>query len=98
MPTMPSRLAVAGPSLARLRQQVLIAMGWTILLVGVIVMPLPGPFGLPIMLAGGILLLRNSPSARRRFVRARRRAPSWALPLLGRLDAWRQRARLKRRR
>lgn len=62
-------------SFARLRQLTLIGMGWTIIGLGVLIAPLPGPGGLPVMLLGGAILLRNSADARRLFVRMKRRYP-----------------------
>lgn len=62
-------------SLARVRQLALIGAGCTIMLFGLLLAPLPGPGGLPVMLLGGILVLRNSADARRMFVRNKRRYP-----------------------
>lgn len=62
-------------SFGRVRQLVLIAMGWTIIGLGLLLTPLPGPGGLPVALVGGVILLRNSPHARRLFVRMKRRHP-----------------------
>lgn len=60
----------------RVRQTALIAMGWTIIAVGVLIAPLPGPLGLPVVLMGAAILLRNSVDARRGFVRLKRRYPA----------------------
>ncbi|HYH20475.1 MAG TPA: hypothetical protein VD995_17855 [Azospirillum sp.] len=62
-------------SFGRARQFVLIVMGWTIIGLGLLLAPLPGPGGLPVALVGGIILMRNSPGARRLFVRMKRRHP-----------------------
>lgn len=64
-------------SIDRIRQLALIGMGWTIVAAGILIAPLPGPFGLPVALAGVVILLRNSADARRLFVRMRRRKPGW---------------------
>lgn len=79
-------------SLARLRQLVLIGMGWTIIGLGVLIAPLPGPGGLPVVLLGGAILLRNSADARRLFVRMKRRHPRLFHPVE------RIRVKLRRRR
>ena len=42
---------------------------------GVVIAPLPGPGGVPVMAAGLMLVLRNSASAKRGFVRLHRRHP-----------------------
>lgn len=68
-------------SLARLRQGALIGVGCTIILIGALLAPLPGPGGLPVALVGGAILLRNSPAARRLFVRAKRRYPRMLAPV-----------------
>ena len=64
-------------SVGRIRQLALIGMGWTIVAAGILISPLPGPFGLPVALVGVVILLRNSADARRLFVRMRRRKPGW---------------------
>ncbi|HZH25579.1 MAG TPA: PGPGW domain-containing protein [Azospirillaceae bacterium] len=63
-----------------LRQRALVIAGWTIIAAGVLVSPLPGPGGIPVMLVGAMVLLRNSPSARRSYVRWKRRKPAWFAP------------------
>lgn len=68
-------------SLARVRQLALIGMGWTIIGLGALISPLPGPFGLPVAIVGGIILLRNSAGARRLFVRMKRRYPRLFQPV-----------------
>ncbi|HEY0832599.1 MAG TPA: hypothetical protein VGE72_01715 [Azospirillum sp.] len=68
-------------SFGRVRQLVLIAMGWTIIGLGLLLAPLPGPGGLPVLLVGGVILLRNSPNARRLFVRMKRRHPRLFRPV-----------------
>ncbi len=62
-------------SFARVRQLALIGAGCTIMLLGVLIAPLPGPGGRPVLLLGGVLVLRNSADARRLFVRGKRRYP-----------------------
>lgn len=71
----------AALSYDRVRQLALIGMGWTIIALGVLIAPLPGPGGLPVIALGGMLLLRNSADARRMFVRAKRRYPRLFSPL-----------------
>lgn len=69
------------PSFARLRQGLLIGVGCTIILMGLLLAPLPGPGGLPVALVGGAILLRNSAAARRLFVRTKRRYPRLLAPV-----------------
>jgi hypothetical protein len=83
----------AQPSVRRLA---LIGVGWTIVGLGIVLSPLPGPGGLPVILIGAIIVLRNSWDARRFFVRMKRRYPVTLMPLRKGLDALR--GRLRRRR
>lgn len=70
----------------------MIALGGLLLLVGLAIAPLPGPGGLPVMLVGGVLVLRHSADARKFYVRMTRRHPK----ILGPIE--RIRARLRARR
>jgi hypothetical protein len=88
---------VASLSLARLRQFALIGAGWTIILLGILLSPLPGPGGLPLALLGGIILMRNSPAARRLFVRTRKRFPRALSPVERGLQFLRRRHKAKRK-
>ncbi|AWK88889.1 PGPGW domain-containing protein [Azospirillum thermophilum] len=87
------RDTVRAPSLGRLRQLALIGMGWTIIVLGILIAPLPGPGGLPVIALGGVLLLRNSADARRGFVRLKRRYPR----MFGPVERLRQRLRNRRK-
>ncbi|MDQ2103216.1 hypothetical protein [Azospirillum isscasi] len=86
------RSLLARPTLARVRQLALIGTGWSLIGLGALMSPLPGPFGFPVALAGGVILLRNSAGARRLFVRLKRRHPR----LLGPVE--RIRVKLRHRR
>src|SRR5262249_29487993 len=80
----------------RVRQTAMIGLGWTVIGLGVVIAPLPGPFGLPVAAVGATILMRHSPPARRMFLRAKKRAP-W--PLAGtvrRYDDWRHQRRRRR--
>jgi uncharacterized membrane protein YbaN (DUF454 family) len=61
-----------------------IAAGCVIILAGIIIAPLPGPGGIPVIALGSLILLRHSPAFRRRFVRFERRWPR-AMSPIGRL-------------
>lgn len=58
----------------------LIILGLLIVIAGIIIAPLPGPFGLPIAVVGMMIVLRNSMWAKRRFIDAKRRWPNWVYP------------------
>jgi hypothetical protein len=84
--------AESSPPMARLRQGAMIGLGCTIILVGLIIAPLPGPGGLPVMLVGGVLVLRNSATSRKFFVRMKRRYPR----MLGPIERLRVKLRTRR--
>jgi hypothetical protein len=84
------------PSLARLRRFALIGTGWALILLGILLSPLPGPGGLPVALLGGIILMRNSPAARRLFVRMRKRFPRALSPVERGLQFLRRRQKARR--
>lgn len=63
------------------RKSLLSALGAGVAGFGLALMPLPGPFGLPVTLLGLILLLKNSQAARRRFIRTARRFPRLLTPI-----------------
>lgn len=50
-------------------------LGLIIIILGVLIAPLPGPFGLPIAVFGLVIALRSSYWARRVFIRFRRKYP-----------------------
>ena len=68
-----------GPML-RLKRLALMAAGALIVVAGIIIAPLPGPFGLPIALVGLAMILRNSVAAKRMFIRAQHRRPKFVYP------------------
>ena len=88
----------------RLMRLLLTLLGAVIAVVGVLMAPLPGPFGVPVTVVGLMLVLRNSFWARRRFVRLQHRHPRWLFPLRRLLRknpeilpvAWQQALRVER--
>jgi hypothetical protein len=60
---------------------VLVILGLLIVVAGVLIAPLPGPMGLPIVVVGLMVVLRNSFKARRQFVRFQRAHPRVIFPL-----------------
>ena len=65
----------------RLGRFVLVALGLLVMAVGLVTAPLPGHLGLPILVIGLMIVLRNSFKARRRFVRMQRAHPRMIFPL-----------------
>jgi hypothetical protein len=94
MPT-PSSSEPRAPA-SRARQLFLIGVGWTVIGLGIVIAPLPGPMGLPIAAVGATILMRNSADARRLFVRLKRRAPQRLSPVVQRYDRWREERRRRR--
>ncbi|MBI1406335.1 MAG: hypothetical protein GC145_09445 [Caulobacter sp.] len=57
------------------------ALGVLVILLGIVIAPLPGPMGVPIMVVGLILILRTSFAAKRWFLRAVKRYPRALNPI-----------------
>ncbi|WP_242913691.1 MULTISPECIES: PGPGW domain-containing protein [Brevundimonas] len=64
----------------RLRRLALMGVGLFIMLVGLIIAPLPGPGGIPVITLGLVIVLRNSFWAKRQFIKAQRAKPNWVYP------------------
>ncbi len=90
--------------LSRLSRWVLIAVGVVVVILGIAISPLPGPGGIPIIVIGLMILLRNSFAAKRRFVRFQRAHPRLVFPIRRLLRrepevlpvAWQQTLRMER--
>lgn len=70
-----------------------LASGLTLVVLGIVIAPLPGPGGLPVILAGAVVMMRNSPTARRQWARAAKRWPG----VFGPFDDALRRLRRRRR-
>lgn len=69
------------PGLARrLRRLAMMAVGFLVILLGILIAPLPGPGGVPVIALGLVLVLRNSWWAKRQFIRAQHARPKWVYP------------------
>ncbi|MDO9474161.1 MAG: PGPGW domain-containing protein [Caulobacter sp.] len=66
---------------ARVKRWALIGLGVAIILLGIAIAPLPGPGGLPVIVVGLMVLLRNSFWAKRQFVRFQRAHPRTVFPI-----------------
>ncbi|CAN7569345.1 hypothetical protein LJR225_004228 [Phenylobacterium sp. LjRoot225] len=73
--------AFARELIARITRWLLLALGGTLALTGVLIAPLPGPLGVPLVVLGLILVLRNSFAAKRQFVRLQRARPKMVFPI-----------------
>jgi hypothetical protein len=66
---------------ARIARWLLLGLGGVILLAGLILAPLPGHIGLPLLVVGLMIVLRNSFAAKRQFVRLQRAHPKVIFPI-----------------
>ena len=76
-----SRRPDARALIARVTRWLLLGLGGALVLSGVLIAPLPGPLGVPLVVLGLILVLRNSFAAKRRFVRLQRARPKLVFPI-----------------
>jgi hypothetical protein len=89
---------------SRVARWLLIGLGLTIMLVAVPLVALPGHIGLPLMVIGLMIVLRNSFRAKRQFLRMQHAHPNMVFPIrrLMRRDPeiipvmWQQYLRLER--
>lgn len=65
----------------RIVRVLLVILGGLIAVSGVLIAPLPGPMGLPVVVIGLMLVLRNSFKARRQFVRFQHAHPKIVFPI-----------------
>ena len=68
-------------SAARALRVSLLAGGGLIMAAGAVLTPLPGHIGLPMLVIGLMIVLRNSFSAKRRFIRLQRRHSKLVFPI-----------------
>lgn len=66
---------------ARVKRFGMVLLGLAIIGVGIVISPLPGPGGIPVIVVGLMIVLRNSFKARRQFVRLHRAHPKILYPV-----------------
>ena len=66
--------------LRTLKRSALMAAGVLVVVLGILIAPLPGPGGVPVIALGLILILRSSYWAKRQFIRAQYARPKWVYP------------------
>ena len=69
-----------GGLLQWMKRSALLTLGLLVILAGVIIAPLPGPGGIPVIALGLVLVLRSSYWAKRLFIRAQYARPKWVYP------------------
>ena len=67
--------------LGRITRALLVMLGLAVVAAGILIAPLPGPWGVPFTIAGLILILRNSYRLRRMFIRWQKRHPRTVFPI-----------------
>jgi hypothetical protein len=65
----------------RIGRWLLLGLGGLIMLVGLVTAPLPGHIGLPLLVVGLMIVLRNSFKAKRHFVRIQKAHPKMVFPI-----------------
>lgn len=83
MPSLRSSHAddLAREFIGRVSRWLLLGLGLVVIAAGVVISPLPGPGGIPVIVVGLMLVLRNSFWARKQFIRIQRRHPRIVFPL-----------------
>ena len=66
---------------ARIKRGGLVLLGFAIIAFGILIAPLPGPGGIPVIVVGLMVVLRNSFKARRQFVKLHRAYPKTLYPI-----------------
>ena len=65
----------------RIRRSGMVLLGFAIIGVGILIAPIPGPGGIPVIVVGLMVVLRNSFKARRQFVKLHRAYPKTLYPI-----------------
>jgi hypothetical protein len=66
---------------SRVKRFGMVVLGFAIIALGVAISPIPGPGGIPVIVVGLMVVLRNSFKARRQFVRLHRAHPRMISPI-----------------
>ena len=66
---------------SRIGRWLLLGLGGLIMLVGLVTAPLPGHIGLPLLVVGLMIILRNSFKAKRQFLRIQKAHPKMVFPI-----------------
>jgi hypothetical protein len=68
-------------SVRQLARLALVVLGGLVMTVGVVLALLPGHLGVPILVIGLMIVLRNSLPARKEFIKLQRKHPNFVFPL-----------------
>lgn len=75
-----ARFRPRGGLFRTMRRSALLVAGLAVVLLGILIAPLPGPGGVPVIALGLVLILRSSFWAKRQFIRAQYARPKWVYP------------------
>lgn len=67
-------------TLRAVKRWALMIGGLFVVLLGILIAPLPGPGGVPVIAVGLMLILKSSFWAKRQFIRAQYARPKWVYP------------------
>ena len=79
MPGFQPRSATDGV-LRWMKRSAMLVAGVLVILAGILIAPLPGPGGIPVIAVGLMLILKSSFWAKRQFIRAQYARPKWIYP------------------
>lgn len=65
----------------RIKRTGMMLLGFAIIIAGILIAPLPGPGGIPVIVVGLMIVLKNSFKARRQFVKLHRAHPKMLSPI-----------------
>lgn len=65
----------------RVKRWVMILLGLLIIAAGILISPVPGPGGIPVIVIGLMLVLRNSFWARKQFIKVQKAHPKLVFPI-----------------
>lgn len=71
---------VLGGVLRRIMRSGMMVLGVLVVILGLLIAPLPGPGGIPVIALGLVLILRSSYAAKRLFIRAQHARPRYVYP------------------
>ncbi|WP_453977516.1 hypothetical protein [Brevundimonas sp. Marseille-Q4549] len=80
LPVFMPRSSRARRPLRGLKRWALMMGGALVVLLGVLIAPLPGPGGVPVIAVGLMMILKGSYWAKRQFIRAQYARPRWVYP------------------
>jgi hypothetical protein len=65
----------------RIKRTGMVLLGFAVIAAGILIAPIPGPGGIPVIVVGLMIVLRNSFKARRQFVKLHRAHPRVLSPI-----------------